>query len=44
MIEVVIDFNEISFDNELLRKYKDVKYNHVPKNSKSALIIFYARN
>jgi len=40
MIEVVIDFNEISFDNELLNKYKDKKYSHIPKTIKSALIIY----
>jgi hypothetical protein len=43
MIEVVIDFNEISFDNELLNKYKDKKYSHIPKTIKSALIIYLCK-
>jgi len=43
MIEVLIDFNEISFDNELLNKYKDKKYDHIPKTIKSALIIYLCK-
>ena len=43
MIEVVIDFNEISFDSDLLKKYKNKKYDHIPKTIKSALIIYLCK-
>ncbi len=43
MIDVLINFNKISFDNDLLKVYNEDKYSHIPKTIKSALLLYLCK-